>query len=180
MNDAKTEELPQRERRIVWVDPAAAGARTLGLDGREVLARIRDGHHPEPPMAVLVGFHIRSVEDGRVVMSLEPDQSLCNPMGTVHGGAVATMLDTAMGCAVQTRLGSTRWCATLEMKMNYLRPVPVDVRELLGEGRAIHIGRQTALTEGQVKDNRDKLYVHATATFSIFEIPLNEASRPAG
>lgn len=171
MDDTATDVLPQRQRQVVWADPIAAAMKVQGLNGREVIERIRDGLHPEPPMAVLIGFHIRSVEDGVVVMSLKPHESLSNPMATVHGGAIATMLDTAMGCAVQTRLDATRWCATLELKMNYVRPIQVNVEEILGEGRIIHLGRQTALTEGLVRDGKGKLYVHATATFSVFEMP---------
>jgi uncharacterized protein (TIGR00369 family) len=159
----------KRERFVTWSDPVAAAKSAIGMTGRQVMEAIRDGRHPEPPMAVLVGFHIRDVDEGRLIMTLEPHDALSNPMSLIHGGAVATVIDSAMACAVYTLLPSTRGVSTLEIKINYVRPLRLDMGEIACEGRVLNLGRQTALAEGDIKDAAGKLYIHATATFSVFD-----------
>jgi uncharacterized protein (TIGR00369 family) len=163
--------VSKRERVITWADPIAAVKAAMGMTGRQIVEAIRDGRLPEPPMAVLVGFHIRSVEDGRVVMTLLPDESLYNTMLLVHGGAAATTLDTVMGCAIHTMLPATRGLTTLELKINFLRPLRLDAGEVTCTGRLLNLGRQLGFAEGDVKDAGGKLYAHATATYSIFDLP---------
>ncbi|MFC5476068.1 PaaI family thioesterase [Paraherbaspirillum soli] len=161
------------ERIVRWTDAAAAAAAVRGVSGREILERIRTGKHPAPPMAALIGFQIQEVAEGRVVMTLTPHPSLANPMGTIHGGAAATLLDTAMGCAVHTLLPVERGFATLELKLNYVRPIHINGDDMIGEGRVLNVSRQTVLAEGSLRDRAGKLFVHATATFSLFDMPIN-------
>jgi len=160
----------KRERVVTWSDPVAAARSSIGMTGRQLMEAIRDGRHPEPPMAALVGFHIRDVHEGRLVMTLEPHGALSNPMNLVHGGAVVTVIDSAMACAVYTLLPSARGLSTLELKTNFVRPLRLDMGEIECEGRVLNVGRQTALAEGDIKDAAGKLYVHATATFSVFDL----------
>jgi len=157
------------ERFVTWSDPVAAAKSSIGMTGRQLMEAIRDGRHPEPPMAALVGLRIRDVDEGRLVITLVPHGALSNPMNFVHGGAAATVIDCAMACAVYTLLPAKRALSTLEIKINFVRPLRLDMGEIECEGRVLNVGRQTALAEGDVKDAAGKLYVHATATFSVFD-----------
>jgi uncharacterized protein (TIGR00369 family) len=139
----------------------------MTMSGLEAMQAIRDGRLPPPPLAKLIGFRMAEVEPGRIVMELDPEQSLENTVGLLHGAVAAALLDTAMGCAVSTQLPAGQGSVTLDLKLTYLRPLSVRSGLIRAEGRVVKLGRQTSYTEGFVHDGAGKLAVHGTATFSM-------------
>ncbi|MEU0856672.1 hotdog fold thioesterase [Streptomyces sp. SID4946] len=117
-----------------------------------------------PSIGRLLGMRFDEVEHGRVVVSLDTRPDFANPLGTVHGGIAATLLDSAMGCAVHTTLPAGVGYTTLELKVNYIRAARTDGQALTAEGTVIHAGRRTATAEGKVLDDQGKLIAHATTT----------------
>ncbi|RRQ81774.1 thioesterase [Streptomyces griseofuscus] len=117
-----------------------------------------------PSIGRLLGMRFDEVEHGRVVVSLDTRTDFANPLGTVHGGIAATLLDSAMGCAVHTTLPAGVGYTTLELKVNYIRAARTDGQTLTAEGTVIHAGRRTATAEGKVLDDQGKLIAHATTT----------------
>ena len=157
----------RRERVVDWQAPAPAAKAAAGMSGMEAMCAIRDGILPPPPMARLIGFRLRMAEPGRIVMELEPHESLENTIGLLHGATAAALLDTAMGCAISTMLPAGQASVTLDLKLTYLRPLSVKSGTISAEGKIIKLGRQTSYTEGFVRDGAGNLAVHATATFSM-------------
>ncbi len=157
----------RRERTIGWQAPGPVAKATIGLSGMDTMQAIRDGRLPPPPLAMLIGFNMAIVEPGRIVMELEPREDLENTIGLLHGATAAALLDTAMGCAVSTRLAAGQGSVTLDLKLTYLRPLSVRSGTVSAEGKLIKLGRQTSYTEGFVRDGKGDLAVHATATFSM-------------
>jgi uncharacterized protein (TIGR00369 family) len=160
--------LDKRRQRVVdWQAPGPAAKAAAAMSGLEAMCAIRDGFLPEPPMARLIDFRLRVAEPGRIVMELEPHESLENTIGLLHGATAAALLDTAMGCAISTMLPAGQGAVTLDLKLTYLRPLSVRSGIISAEGKVIKLGRQTSYTEGFVRDGSGNLAVHATATFSM-------------
>ena len=157
----------RRERVVDWQAPEPVAKVAMGLSGMDAMLGIRDGRLPPPPFARLIGFIMALVEPGRIVMELEPREDLENTIGLLHGATAAALLDTAMGCAVSTRLEPGQGSVTLDLKMTFLRPLSVRSGLISAEGKVIKLGRQTSYTEGFVRDGKGSLAVHATATFSM-------------
>ena len=137
--------------------PAAAPATML-----EHLQAMLRGEIPAPPVAQMVGFTMESIEPGRAVFRLEADERHSNPMGTLHGGILCDIADAAMGCAWGSTLGPGESYTTVELKINYMRPVWR--ASLTAEGRVIGGGRTVGLTECRVTDEKGRLVAHATST----------------
>jgi len=149
-------------------------ARTEQLDGRsglETLQAIFAGELPPPPMGDTLGFVPIRIERGLAVFQGKPDFRYYNPLGTVHGGWFATLLDSAMGCAVHSILPAGSAYTTLELKVNFVRPLTKAVPLVRAEGSLVHSGRQVATAEGRIVGPDTKLYAHATTTCLIFERP---------
>jgi uncharacterized protein (TIGR00369 family) len=161
----------RRQRVVDWQAPGPAAKAAAGMSGMEAMCAIRDGLLPPPPMARLIDFHMRVAEPGRIVMELEPHESLENTIGLLHGATAAALLDTAMGCAISTMLPAGQGSVTLDLKLSYLRPLSVRSGTISAEGKVIKLGRQTSYTEGLVRDGSGNLAVHATATFSMIGAP---------
>jgi uncharacterized protein (TIGR00369 family) len=123
---------------------------------------------PNPPISELLGFHLVEVEEGRAVFEGTPEFRHYNPIGTVHGGFAATLLDSALGCAIFSTIGKGDTWTTLELKFNLVRPMSKDTGPVRAEGRIVHRGRTVATAEGDLKDRAGKLYAHATTTCMIF------------
>lgn len=157
----------RRERIVDWQAPGPAAKAAAGMSGLDAMRAIRDGLLPEPPMARLIDFRLRIAEPGRIVMELEPHESLENTIGLLHGATAAALLDTAMGCAISTMLPAGQGAVTLDLKLTYLRPLSVRSGTISAEGKVIKLGRQTSYAEGFVRDGSGNLAVHATATFSM-------------
>jgi uncharacterized protein (TIGR00369 family) len=116
-----------------------------------------------------LGFEITKVEEGRVVFAATPTEASYNPLGSVHGGYIATLLDSALGCAVHTTLKPRLGYTTLELKINYLRPLSAASGRIEAEGRVVQTGRRAAFAEGKVTDARGRVYATATTTCLVFD-----------
>lgn len=143
-------------------------AELAGLSGLELMRWVQAERPTDiPSIGRLLGMRFDEVEHGRIVLSLDTRPDFANPLGTVHGGIAATMLDSAMACAVHTTLAAGVGYTTLELKVNYIRAARTDGTTLTAEGTVIHAGRTTATAEGKVLDDRGKLIAHATTTCLI-------------
>ena len=138
------------------------------LSGLEFLKGIVNGAQPQPPISELLGFHLVEVEEGRAVFEGLPEFRHYNPISTVHGGFAATLLNSALGCAIFSTLAKGDAWTTLELKLNYVRPMSKDTGPVRAEGRIIHRGRTVATSQGELKDRAGKLYAHASTTCMIF------------
>jgi len=137
-------------------------------DGIGFLRAIIDGTQPQPPFSELLGFHLVEASEGRAAFEGVPEFRHYKPIGTVHGGFAATLLDSALGCAIfSTLLKGDTW-TTIELKLNFVRAITKDTGPLRAEGRIIHRGRTVATSEGDLKDRAGKLYAHASTTCMIF------------
>jgi uncharacterized protein (TIGR00369 family) len=140
-------------------------ARYGGLD---VLRRMIDGHYPAPPIAALMNFTLAEADPGRAVFRGLPGERHLNPLGGVHGGWAATIMDSALACAVHTLLQPGEGYTTAEFKVNLTRPLMPGMGEVVCEGRVLHRGRTLAVSEATLKDRNGKLLAFGTETCSIF------------
>ena len=147
----------------------------LAEDGASFLRGIVEGRHLGPPFADAMDFDIAEVEEGRVVFVGTPSARFFNPLGTIHGGWTATILDSAMACAVHATLRVGEGYTTLEMKLNYVRPVMPASGPVRCEGRLIHRGGSVATSEGRLIDAQGKLLAHGTETYMIFGVKAGAA-----
>lgn len=120
-----------------------------------------------PSIGRLLGMNVIELEEGRVSLAVETRPDFANPLGTVHGGICATLLDSVMGTAVHTTLAPGLGYSTLELKVNFIRAVTTDRQRLTATGTIVHVGRRTATAEGRVLDERGKLVAHGTTTCII-------------
>jgi uncharacterized protein (TIGR00369 family) len=140
----------------------------------EYLQAIMTGELPPPPIAVTLGMHPVELAEGRAVFAAEPDEYHYNPIGVVHGGLAATLLDSATGCAVQTTLPAGMAYTTLELKTNFVRAITRDTGRVLCEAEVVHRGGTIATAEGRLRaEATGKLLAHGTSTCLI--IPANGA-----
>jgi uncharacterized protein (TIGR00369 family) len=145
--------------------------RPTELTGLEHLQAIIDGTIPPAPMAETLGFELVEVEPGRARFAGTPTPAVYNPIGSVHGGYAATLLDSAMGCAVQTELPRGVGYTTLELSLNLVRPITADTGRVIAEGRSIHVGRRTATAEARlVQESTGKLLAHGTTTCLVTDL----------
>jgi uncharacterized protein (TIGR00369 family) len=152
-----------RMRSFDWEDPAATAAAGTELSGIEFMRAIVDGSLPPPPIARLMGFSIVEVDLGMAVFAVEPAEWMYNPIGSVHGGIAATLLDSCMGCAVHSTLGAGVGYTTTDMQVRYIRAMSTDTGRVLAEGRVVHGGRRTATAEGRLlTEDGGTLLAHAT------------------
>ena len=140
------------------------------MTGLEFLRKIASGELPRPPITALVGFGLAEVEDGKVTFTAEPERRHYNPIGSVHGGFAATLLDSCMSCAVQTRLPAGKGYTTLEFKINLVRALTEQTGPIRAEGTAIQVGSRIGTAEGRLVDADGRLYAHGTTTCLIFPI----------
>lgn len=152
------------EARIGVVDRETLTAET----GLSFLRGIVEGRHPAPPFAVTSRMILTEAEEGRVVFEGEPAEAFLNPLGTIHGGWTATMLDSAMACAIHATLAAGEAYTTVEMKVNYIRPILPGVGRIRCEGRLIHRGGTLATSDGKLTDARGRLLAHGSETCMIF------------
>ena len=154
--------------------PADAPPPTLnpaGLSGLATFEAIFAGELPPPPIGDTLDFVPIRMAPGEAVFQGRPMRRHYNPLGTVHGGWFATLLDSAMGCAIHTTLAPGRGYTTLELKLNLVRALTDAVPRVRAEGKVIHVGRQTGTAEARIVDAHGKLYAHATTTCLIFDLP---------
>jgi uncharacterized protein (TIGR00369 family) len=157
-----------RSRTVSWEDPAPIRDASATLTGLELMRAIASGELPAPPVAQLLGFAIDRVDTGNVVFSMDPLEAHQNPLGTVHGGIITTLLDSAMGCAVHTTLPAGGMYTTLELKVNFLRPSFAGGARLLAEGTVLNRGSTAVLVEATITDaGSGKKVAHGTSTCLI-------------
>ncbi len=166
-----------RTRTVAWEDPTAGAGAAAEMSGLEYLRAIARGELPAAPMADLLSFGFHEIEEGRVVFECVPAEYHYNPIGAVHGGLACTLFDSAMGCAVHTMLPAGVGYTTVELKVNFLRPITLNTGRLLCEGTTIHVGGHIATAEARLLDTSGKLYGHATTTCMIFRNRSPEQSK---
>jgi uncharacterized protein (TIGR00369 family) len=159
-----------RTRTYEWVDPLETAEIGKTMSGYDFLNGILKGEIPPPPIATTLDFHPLSLEEGKVTFEFEPREFHYNPIGGVYGGVISTVLDTVMGCALQSKLPKGVAYTTLELKINFIKAVTYKSGKLKAEGRLIHLGKSTALVEADLKSEDGKLlYAHGVSTCMIFK-----------
>lgn len=148
-------------------DEQLTPAQMAGLTGIDFMRGMLTGRLPGAPIAELANMRLAEVEVGRIVFEAEPRFGHYNPIGSVHGGWFGILLDSAMGCAVMTRLPRGRGYTTLEYKINILRPAFEGTGVLRATGRSVHAGRRTATAESRLEDAAGKLYATGSTTCLI-------------
>jgi uncharacterized protein (TIGR00369 family) len=141
-----------------------------GLTGYEVLQAMIEGRVPRPPIAKTLQFELVEIDKGRALFTGTPVFDFYNPLGVVHGGYAATLLDSCMGCAIHTMMPVGVTYTTLELKVNFVRPLTKDTGLVRAEGKVISLGKRIATAEGKVFDERGTLYAHGTTTCLVFPV----------
>ena len=162
--------MTERTRLTTWEDPHALASAARALSGLEFLRKMIAGEFPQPPFARLLGFGVVEIAEGRAVFTCEPGEYHYNPIGLVHGGLAATLLDSALGCAVHSTLPAGVGYTTLEIKVNYIRAMSAQTGLIRCEASVVHRGARTATAEGRVLDAAGKLYAHGTTTCLIMPL----------
>ena len=175
-------EKASAQRRAEWqqqFDAVHARSGTEGVltlenlreySGLELFQKMLAGALPRPPIADTLGFTLVEAEKGRVVFQGTPQHRHYNPIGSVHGGFHATLLDSCVACAIQSTLEAGQGYTTIELKINYIRALTDRAGPVRAEGRVIHAGKQIGTAEGKLTDADGKLYAHATTTCLIFNV----------
>ncbi len=140
------------------------------MDGLALFQAIREGRLPAPPISKALGMTLDEVELGRVAFGYRPVSDHYNPLGTVHGGIAATLLDSVMGCCIHTTLKAGTGYTTVEIKINYVRAMTDKTGPVRAEGKIINVGSRIATSEGRLTDASGKLLAHGTTTCLIFPI----------
>ncbi|HSR85319.1 MAG TPA: PaaI family thioesterase [Streptosporangiaceae bacterium] len=161
----------RRERAYSWDDPAVVAAAAREQDGIAFLKALLDGALPGAPIAHTLDFDPVSVEPGVVVFEFTPAEFHYNPIGTVHGGMIATVCDSACGCAVQSLLPAGSFYTSIDLSVKFLRPVTTATGPMTCEGTVTHLGGRSALAQARLTDADGKLYAHATSSCMIFRPP---------
>lgn len=159
-----------RSKTITWHDPLRTAAEGAAMAGLDYIHAIIEGALPPPPIAQLLGMELISAEPGRAEFHCTPDESAYNPLGIVHGGLVCTLLDSAVGCAVHATLPKGTGYTSIELKVNYLRPVHADSGPLTAVGVVTKPGRRVAFAEGTVEDRHGKVVASASSSLLIFPV----------
>lgn len=159
-----------RSRTFTWEDPMPGARQAPTMTGIEFLEAVRNGDFSAPPIGKLMDFRIAEVEEGRVVFECTPSEFHYNPIGVVHGGLAATLCDSALGGVVMSVLPAGVAYTTVELHVNYVRPMTIETGVVRCEATIIHAGRRMATAEARVTDAQGKLYSHATTTCMIFEL----------
>lgn len=160
-------DVTTRERTHTWSDPRTLAAAAGERDGLSFLQAMADGTLPPPPIMTLVGAAVESVERGRVVFTIEPAEYHYNPIGSVHGGIYATLLDSALGCAVHSTLEAGVAYTSLDLSVKFLRRLTADSGTARAVGHVVHSGRSTALARAELLDGAGRLLAEGTSTCLI-------------
>ncbi len=151
----------------IGVIPPEEFGRSSGL---EQIKKMVEGKLPTAPIAATLGYYLSEASESRAVFRGTPRPEYLNPSGSIHGGWAATLLDSALGCAVHTTLEKGEAYATAEFKVNLIRPITVRTGEVVCEGTVTHRGRTMAVSEATLKDANGKLLAIGTETCSIFPL----------
>jgi uncharacterized protein (TIGR00369 family) len=140
------------------------------MSGLKLLTAIMEGTLPAPPIQQTLDFRLVKVERGHTVFAGTPKFEYFNPIGSVHGSYAAALLDSCMACAVHSTLKAGYSYTTLEIKINYVRPMTSETGEVQAEGKVVHLGKRIATSEGRLLDSAGKLYAHGTTTCLILSV----------
>jgi uncharacterized protein (TIGR00369 family) len=165
---AGSPEVTARTRTYSWDDPAISAAAAREQDGMAFLQAILDGSLPGVPIARTLDFTPVSVQPGGVVFEFTPAEFHYNPIGSVHGGMISAMCDSACGCSVQSLLPAGTYYTSLDLSVKFLRPVGAGTGRLTCTGTVTHLGGRSALAEARLTGSDDKLYAFATSSCMIF------------
>jgi uncharacterized protein (TIGR00369 family) len=160
----------ERKRVVTWEDPLIGAEKAKTMSGLEYIRALIDGSIPPPPIVGLMKMQAVSAEVGTVVFTCEPDESMYNPIGMVHGGLVCTLLDSVLGCATQTTLPLGQSYTSLDITVSYLRPVLATSGTLTAVGRVVKPGSRACFAEATVHDASGKLVATATSTLLVFPV----------
>ena len=159
-----------RTRIVQWEDPALTAAGMAGRTGLEFLQALAAGELPPPPILHTIGAALVSVEAGRVVFALEPAEYHYNPIGSVHGGVYATILDSAMGCVVQSMLPASTGYTSIDLSVKFLGAIRLTTGRVICTGTVTHLGKRTALAEATLTTEAGKLLATGTSSCLIFPV----------
>ncbi|MFI7585976.1 PaaI family thioesterase [Spongisporangium articulatum] len=159
-----------RERSYAWADPTPTLQALPGTAGVDVLKRMLAGELPPPPIMATLGVEAGSFEVGSASFTMQPEEFHYNPLGTVHGGVIAMLLDSAAGCAVHSTLSAGEGYTSVDLTTKYLRPVTAASGRVTATGTVLSRGSRTALAQAQLTDDAGRLLAHATSTCLIFPI----------
>jgi len=151
-------------------DHVASLEEIKGYSGIEFLRRIADGRVAQPPICHTLGFRLTEVGPGFALFTMTPEFRQYNPIGSVHGGVAATLLDSCMSCSIQTHLERGLGYTTLELKVNMVRPITEKTGPIRAEGRSLYVGRRSATAEGKIIDAKGTLLAHGTTTCLVFPL----------
>ncbi|MDB4906864.1 MAG: aromatic compound catabolic protein [Gemmatimonadetes bacterium] len=175
MNQLEAWLAQEREVRAALDAGVGAGVakpeQLAGKSGLEMMQAMLRGELPYPPIAQTLDFTLMEVDAGRAMFQGTPGPAHLNPMGTIHGGWYATLLDSALGCAVHTMMPAGRGYTTAELGVNLVRAIGAKAPRVRAEGKVIHCGRQLATAEARLYGPDGTLYAHATTTCLVFELP---------
>lgn len=163
-------ELTQQSKTISWVDPRPQAAQALTMSGLEYLQAMVDGTIPAPPIASHINLEIAEVRPGVAIMAATPDESHYNPIGSVHGGFFATLLDSVCGCAVQSTLSVGQAYTSLDLNVSFLRGITTETGRVVATGRVTKPGSRAAFVEADIKDADGRLLATATSTCLVFPV----------
>ena len=164
-----TQTRSERSRTYSWTDPAEHAAMMGSRSGLDLLRAMASGELPAPPVMHLIDMAGLEVEEGSVTVHLDPQEFHYNPLGTVHGGVLSTLLDTAAACSVHTTLPAGVGYTSLDLTVKFLRPVTVASGRITTRGAVLQRGRRTALAEARMTDAAGRLVAHATSSCLIFD-----------
>ena len=173
------EATPQRVKVVTWEDPRPCAREARRMSGVEFYGQMRKGAIPEPPFGKLLGMDMAEWSEGRFTMTFEPHEVHYNPMGCVHGGILSTLLDSVMSAAVHTALPAGKGYLTVEIKVNFLRPVLQGSGQIAAEGTLIHLDGETATAEGRLVDIKGRLCATGTAICRVFDNFYAQQRTPA-
>lgn len=157
----------ERTRTFTWEDPLIGAKQAINMKGIDYLKAMFNGELPVPPILNTMNFKMKSIEEGKAAFLFTAEEYHYNPIGTVHGGVISTLLDSAMGCTVHSLLPAGKGYTTLELKVNFLRAITKDTGELISAGKIIHAGSKTVLVEAQIVNSSGKVYAHSLSTCLI-------------
>lgn len=156
-----------RTRRYGWTDPKPGAAAARGMSGKDYLTAIKKGEIAPAPMAETLAFRLAEVGDGRVVFLCEPGEYFYNPIGSVHGGLAATLIDSATGCAVHTQLPAGTGYTTVNLAVDFIKAISHRSGPLRCEGRVVRAGARIAVADADVRGADGTLYARGSATCLI-------------
>lgn len=150
-----------------WQDTSAGLAKAATMTGLEQIQAMMRGELPSPPIGELMGIYGISADEGKVVVGVEPAEYHANGTGAAHGGLAATLLDSAMWLAIHSTMPVRSFASTLQMNVNYVRPIVLGGGAVIAEGRVLHRGRTVVTAEGDIKNPAGKICAHATTTCTV-------------